>query len=285
MNSKQVEATVNNPTAGDSLGSAKSLLESYSKGSNVQFMKEMYENSKKLDPNAECPSCAGMPEKTCEVCGQGKIMKVVDYLQIESEQIFDNLGIPPYIAKDAYNSATLLSDKKHLADNTAFQMYCSKTDRLLESFTRGNPLMCSIFVGAPSGFGKEHLVYSIMLAGMDNGLTVFPYIDLSEAQQLINSYEKGKDDDPIRTQIKFTDIDLYNSDICILKVPHSENQLSYQTALTVIDRRARRGKSTIIVSRYPFKYFTLRDSTKEFQGIISNTSIRPKNIQLIEFIK
>ena len=56
-------------------------------------------------------------------------------------------------------------------------------------------------------------------------------------------------------------------------------------ALQIIDRRARRNKSTIIVSRYHLKYFTMLDSFKEVAGIISENITRPKNLKVIEFFK
>lgn len=265
----------------------KEIKNSIESNGNIAFAKEMYAEMLADDPKAVCPSCGGRPKgkKVCDVCGAGKYAKKIDYFRLENEGILQRLYIPEFFTRETYSKNILLAEKEHLKDNGAFQMYLDKVDRLIGAIGRGTKLESSLFISAPSGFGKEHMVYTLMCIALDRGLTVFPYIDLAEAEALMTSFEEGNDKDPIRESITFTDLELYESDVCILKVPHANNSHSFKTALKVIDRRARRNKSTIIISRYHIRYFAMLDSFKEIEGIINPNSSRPKNLKVIEFTK
>ncbi|MER2114279.1 MAG: hypothetical protein ABS904_00820 [Solibacillus isronensis] len=272
---------------GSFTGVSSEIKQAVESGDTMGLMKKLYAEKIAKDPKASCPSCGGRPigKKVCEICGAGKSIEKIDYFRLENEGVLEKLYIPEDFTRDTYDKNVLLQAKEHLKDNPSFVGFLEKLDRLMTFVGRGGKLESSLFISAPSGFGKEHFVYTLLCIALEKGMTVFPYIDLAEAESLITSYESGSPKDDIRQAIQFTDLEMYEADLCILKVQHSNNGHAYKTALNIIDKRARRGKSTVIVSRYNIRYFAMLDNFKEIEGIIDPNSKRPKNLKVIEFTK
>lgn len=248
----------------------------------ISFLKRSYEEIKKKNPKAVCPSCGGKPLKgqTCEVCGAGESLTKLAFIEDITEEVRSELFIPEKYKKITFDSSKLLMDKKELEKKEDFQQYVKILDAILSHINVGKLELSSLYIHAPSGFGKETFAYTAIQLALLNNLTVFPYLDLSEVQRLISAYETGNMRDPVIKDIGFSDIDLYTSDLCILKVPHNNMLNSYKVMLQVIDRRARRGLPTIIMSRYNFKYFTSLDKFKEVEGIVSYNNPSPKNLRV-----
>lgn len=258
------------------------------------FIKEIYLEMKKKDPNAVCPSCGGKPMKgeSCTTCGKGNLSEDITNIDEMSEQVVQELFIPEKYLKEKFNSSVLKSSHEDLQDNQSFNKYTRLLDSILDRINRGVLEKSSLYISAPSGFGKETFAYTAIQLAKSRGLTVFPYLDLMEANRLMEAYEqmdmkeslkRRKEKFPIIEDIKFTDLDMYRSDLCILKVPHSNvSMTNYQIMLKIIDRRARRGLPTITLSRYNFNFFTMLDTQKETAGIISYNNPSHKNLQVFE---
>lgn len=263
----------------------KDLNLSISKNGTDDYLKTLYKTMKEKDPKAKCPSCGGKPMKgnICKVCGSGEHTNDIEQMEEPTLEVMETLFIPEKYKKERFNSSKLREGHEELKGSKSFETYVKVLDGILGRINSGINEKASLYISAPSGFGKETFAYTAIQVAKSRGLTVFPYLDLMEVNRLITAYETGKMKDAIVEDIKFTDIDLYRSDVCILKVPHNNiSMTNYKVLLQVIDRRSRRGLPTIVLSRYNFKYFTALDSAKETEGIVSYNNPSPKNLQVFE---
>lgn len=250
-----------------------------------KYLAELYKTMLEKNPNAKCPTCGGAPMKgkTCPTCGSGS--KSVDLTQMEETpvEVMEELFIPSKYRQDKFVISKLKSSHENLIGNKSFEQYTKLLDSVLGRINNGVLEKASLYISAPSGFGKETFAYTALQLAKSRGLTVFPYLDLMEVSRLISAYDNGKMQDPIVKDIKFTDTDLYRSEVCILKVPHNNVSMNnYKVLLQVIDRRSRRGLPTILLSRYKFNYFTALDYSEETKGILSYNNPSPKNLQVFE---
>lgn len=260
----------------------KKVMEGYS--SQTEMLRDIYQKSLQRDPNAKCPSCGGKPfaGETCKVCDSGAVLDKLFLTETVPAEQKDALFIPTKYHSEKFQAHKLIENHTNLKDSKSFNKYVKYLDRILAQTETGSLQLSSLYIHAPSGFGKETFAYTLLQVGMLAGLTVFPYLDLSEVSRLITAYESGNRKDDIVKSIGYSDVDLYTAELCVLKVPHFDSLNSYKVMLAVIDRRARRGLPTIILSRYSYKYFTSFDTYKEVDGILGYDNVSPKNLRVVE---
>lgn len=252
--------------------------------SRIKMLRETYLKRKEANPNATCPSCGGMSKSNskCPVCESGgAVEKIVMKQEVELETA-EKLFIPNYYVGKVFNPDEIRRSHPSLNGVKEFEDYLGMLSLITDQMNRKSLQLSSLFISAPGGFGKEHFAYSLLQIAVTNGLTVFPYFDLGEVGRLLNAYEERNYRDSIIKDTKFTDVDLANAQVCILKVPHSNNLESYKIAMKVIDRRSRRGLSTIIMSRYNYNYFTTLDKFGEMDSMKAYDNVSPKNIRRVE---
>lgn len=261
------------------------------KDNNTKMLREAYLKRKEADPNATCPSCGGMSKgkSKCPVCESGgAVEKIVMKEEIELETA-EKLFIPNHYVGKVFNADKVRQSHNSLTGVKEFEDYLEMLTLITEQMNRKSLQLSSLFISAPGGFGKEHFAYSLLQIAVTNGLTVFPYLDLGEVGRLLTAYEdtnfkekKNRFRDAIIKDVKFTDVDLATAQVCVLKVPHSDNLESFRIAMKVIDRRSRRGLPTIILSRYPYGYFTSFDTYREMDALKAYDDVSPKNIRRVE---
>lgn len=251
--------------------------------SKLDVLKEAYRKMKEKNPNATCPSCGGMRmgNKVCEVCGAGSAKEKIVMKQEVMMETAEKLFIPNHYVNKVFDAQKVREQHPSLSGTKELENYLSMLSLITDQLNNKYTQLSSLFISAPPGFGKEHFAYSLLQIAVTNGMTVFPYLDLGEVNRLVSAYERNNTKD-ITKDIKFTDVDLYTAKVCVLKVPHSDNFESYKTALKIIDRRARRGLSTIILSRYNFKFFTSYDTFGEMKSLVKYDAVSPKNVRVIE---
>lgn len=264
---------------------AQNLMNEVETEGTVNPLKQIFQSMLEKDPNAVCPSCRFKPlTGTCSVCGTGKVVVSKNFEETPLSEV-DRFFIPHKYRKEKFSSATLTEHKKDIANNASFIEYKKVLDAILVRISSGQIENRSYYISAPAGFGKETFAYTVLQMAMANGMTIFPYIDLGEAERLMNAYQTNHKDDPIKDDIGFSDVELYTAKVVILKVPHNNvASFLYKAMLTIIDRRARRGLPTIILSRYRLNYFTSLDTNGEVRNIVSYSKPSAKNLQVFEVI-
>lgn len=255
-------------------------------------LKEIYKSMLAKNPNAKCPSCGGKPlkSKICGVCNAGSISKDIDIIDTLTEEETDRLLIPKKYKTEKFNSDILKSDYNHLMiedrEKISFSIYTKILDSILTRISNHKLEKSSLYISAPSGMGKETFAYSLLQLAKSKGMTVFPYLDLLEVRRFIEAFELHNFKDPIIESVGFKDVDLYNAEVCVLKVPTTQSEegfhQAYKTMLQVIDRRARKDLPTIILSREYARYFFAYDKMNQVAGIIKYNNPSPKNLQVYE---
>lgn len=272
---------------------AKSLLDIMNGNGRLDMLKRIHAEQSSKDPNYKCISCGGEPVlgTICEVCGAGSVQDTLKKVATIEEPVVKKLLIPDSYQGVQFDSLKLAADFPDLQKEKSFNDYLSLCNSLLHGLNRRELKNMSLFISAPSGFGKMTFAYSFLQLAEVLGYKTFPYLDLLEVKRLIDAYETGNHlqpkfrQDPILEYVGFSDVDLYDADVCILKVPNGhEMHGTYKVMLQVIDRRARRGKTTIILSRYGIQQLIYMDGLKETQGIMSYNNPTPKNLQTYEVI-
>lgn len=251
----------------------------------LTMLKNIYAEAKKLDENAVCPSCNGKPFKgeTCPICLKGSYeFEKVSIQEVNTDKMKE-LSIPEYYIGKDFNPNILKDEYKELNGREDFNTYLNVMDKVLSILSKGSLPKLSLYISAPSGFGKMTFVYNALQVAKNCGLTVAPYIDLLEAKMLIEACEDYKKPQDIIKDLGFRDTVLYKSDVCFIKVPPTiDSVMNIQTLLKIMDRRARRGLATIIISRYSFKYFTSYDYSNEFGGLRNTNYVSPKTLQVYD---
>lgn len=251
--------------------------------SRMESLREAYRKMKEKNPNATCPSCGGMRRGNlvCEVCGSGSAKETIVMKKEVMLETAEELFIPNHYVNKVFDAQKVREQHPSLSGTKELEGYLQMLTMITDQLNNKSTQLSSLFISAPAGFGKDHFAYSLLQIAVTNEMTVFPYLDLGEVNRLISAYERNNTKD-IRKDIRYTDIDLYTAKVCVLKVPHSDNLESYKTALKVIDRRARRGLSTIILSRYNFNFFTSYDKFGETKSLVKYDAVSPKNLRIIE---
>ena len=236
-----------------------------------------------------CRTCGdyGMSPQ-CPKCG-----KVTGSIQVESLDHIQKAveGIKTYTPKEygnvIFDADKLKNSHMDLVNNEAFLNYCTSLHKMYEHITKGLPLPRSVLIYAPQNFSKQHWVYAAQQAAIKSSMSVIPYMDLLEMKRLIDCYEsRAIYDDVVKYYAGVTDMSIYDADLCIIKVPVGVKYLeAYRMMLLILDRRGRRGKNTIFISRYSLAALTELDTFGDFKSCFNLDNNKTKNLVYIPYIR
>lgn len=157
-------------------------------------------------------------------------------------------------------------------------IYASYMESLYKEVTSLKPMCKNIFVSSPAQTGKTVFVYSCMSFLFKKRIPIFPYFDVNELECIMRDLDKGK-----KCKYVNEDVDafnLYESEILFTKIPEKLEYSTAETLATLIDRRVRRSRSTIIMSTKSWSDVLTMDKAnvlKELAGDGSFKSILVKN--------
>jgi hypothetical protein len=138
-------------------------------------------------------------------------------------------------------------------------------------------LKCSNqFISSPINHSKSVFAYSCLQAMFRRGEQVFPYLDSKEVSAVMRDLE-GFRSMGIIQDIKTELALLHTVEYVFIKLVPGEY---YRDLITLIERRVRRGKSTIILSSYSWGYLEKTDQSNtlvHLQGDGSFNTVKVNN--------
>lgn len=148
-------------------------------------------------------------------------------------------------------------DKSYLAGYMELE-YGEYLEELSRNIINTRLTSKNIFISSPMDRGKSVFAYYCMQALYRKGLSVFPYLDILEIRRLMfeaDNYGKTDFADELRVSLK----SLYEVPYLFVRVPLGKTYNVYDSLVLLIQRRVRRGKSTIILSQENWESFVEND--------------------------
>lgn len=205
-----------------------------------------------------CPDCG----KTIEFSGNAPVTV--------TKEIMDTLYIPEYYQTVTWDPKALEREHIHLTSHRGFQAYISQLDKVYQLFKSGQLIPRSFMVTAPSRRGKHIWAYSCLKQALSHGYKVVPILDTSEWRRLnIISTERAylKDTSLYGCTIE----EIITADIVFLTVDHDNFKGAYRAVESLLDKRQRRGKCTVIISRYTPEQISILDFDDDFKNTFDKT--------------
>lgn len=217
-----------------------------------------------------CLSCndKGTPNG-CPVCGKTtQIKKIVPDFKVNEEM----LSIIPERYRDVWNSDIIREKFMEYQNDPQLDVYLRKLDELVEVFQKGMLPKNSSIIMSTIGLGKTRLAYYCMALALEHGYTVAPLFDnteyrrlnmLSTDNQLYKEFLKNNKHLPTIEKI-------VQADVCFMTIDPCNYKEAYQDIMSLLSKRDRLGKTTIILSCFTVNQITYSDYTHMFLRLVTN---------------
>lgn len=222
----------------------------------------------KLVADGYCFVCgnSGFYDRDCPSCGREAKNRSLnldfrdnanDYVTESGMQV-----IPDHYKGVIWSGEVLKSTKTDLENDYNFKSFVDGMEAINSVFARGLLSRQSAIIIAPAGFSKMIFAYSCMQRAVDNGFTVAPLLDTVEIKRVLTL----AGDNPSYRVSKTINYDEYiMSDVLFATVTKlAAREWAFETIQELIDRRARKGLSTFIVSRYDLSEISRKDYSNQF---------------------
>lgn len=192
----------------------------------------------------------------CLTCGgKHKLIDGSPCPDCSDEIDFDTIDIIGLEVPDQYRG--LKFDKDFLAGymDAAYGEYL---EELAQDIISTRLTSKTIFISSPIGRGKSVFAYYCMQSLYRKDIPVFPYLDVLEIRRLMNEADNyGKTDfaDELGVSVR----SLYEVPYLFVRIPSEKSYNVYDSLITLIQRRVRRGKSTILLSQDTWDIFVEND--------------------------
>lgn len=222
----------------------------------------------------QCTSCGGygLPEG-CPKCGkvEGSGLDNFD-LEIIQKTYADIIPyIPIRYEKIEFSKDELLSSHYDLKNSVYFNRYVDFLYKSYNDLKKGILPVQSAFVYAPIGFGKAVWAYSMIRIAISLRYSAVPLFDTTEIAAMFDNQINKKNEFMFKNKSYNID-DLVNSDICIVKIDANKN--TPNVICSLMDKRSRRGLSTIFISRVSSKYISTFDDYGQFSRLLITNDIQ-----------
>lgn len=222
-------------------------------------------------------------EKYCFVCGnQGFFDKVCPGCGREPKQISMNLdkrkdseeyvkkvtvaGIPSLYAGIMWDPQILRDSKPEKSSDFSFDRFVQQLEKINSVFARGMIPQKSAIIIAPAGYSKMVFAYSCLQRALDNGFTIAPILDTVEIKRFLTL----SGDNPNYSIGDLTYDKYIMSDVLFATVTKLQaHEWAFQAIEELLDRRARKGLGTFIISRFSLTEISKRDYSDQFSVIAS----------------
>ena len=182
----------------------------------------------------------------CKHCGtyreKGPTNQEVE--DMDKVKDFYNILIPRQYLDIIFSKSTLFASNPELYDLKAYRVYGDVLQTVYDRIREGNLPNKSAFIYAPSRNGKQTFVYSCMKELVKKDIPVFPYLDVIELKKFLEVKGESK------LFPFWKEEEVYTTPLLFIKVPYQFNKYN-RFLLDLLDRRARYGNITYIISRYP----------------------------------
>ena len=144
------------------------------------------------------------------------------------------------------------------------ESYARKLQNIYDEVATGKWLNHNVVIASPINHSKTILAYSCMELLFRQGSTVFPLMDLLEIKRVLLDMDYG------RAQLH--DVEnpeyIYTTPILFTKIPKIFDYSVVDIFATLLDRRVRRGLSTIFLYDGYWAYLTNCDNTGTLAGLM-----------------
>lgn len=207
----------------------------------------------------------GMPEG-CPECG--KVLQTAHAVAAEVTPAQQkSLGIPEYYQDKIWDKTILEKSYVNASSDMLFQKYTTQLTRIYDMFAAGRIPQKSFIVIAPRNSGKLVWAYSCIKQALAHGYTATPIIDNTQLKRL-NIISSDRISSKFLKQVPYSIEDFLYSDVVFLTIDPDNFQTSYRTIDSIINKRARCGKPTFILSRYSLSQMSLLDYTDSFSDVV-----------------
>lgn len=226
-----------------------------------------------VDKKGFCFVCGnkGLEGKECPSCGRAPKDSSLNFEFREDVTPFvkkiDAFGIPDTYRGVIWSADVLMHDKPEFEDNYNFKHFVEMLQKINGLFEQGVLSPKSAIIIAPAGFSKMIFAYSCMQRALDYGFSVAPLLDTVELKRLIYLSSEN----PNYRMYGSINYDKYvMSDVCFVTVTKAQQRSwAYEIIQEIIDKRARKGLSTFVISRFDLSEITAQDKSNSFEAITS----------------
>lgn len=167
--------------------------------------------------------------------------------------------------------------------NAVTPEYPDELINLQENILRAMVLKRNHFLYAPPNSSKTVFVYSVLQQLYVYNVNIYPYLDLNELKLVLSMLDSNSKDIPYLRDTFVDPYTLFEVPVLFVKTPIRSDGGTYETLRTILDRRARRGLGTIIVSDIPWQAFILRDRFRYISSLVGSGDY--KTIYLREYAR
>lgn len=250
-------------------------------------------NKKLIDERGFCFICGnnGFLDKVCPSCGREPVKASMNLDVKEDVTEFvakiEKFGVPLEYKGIMWDAGTLRKYKSSLENDGNFDKYVNQLDKVNQVFCKGLIPSKSVIITSPPSFSKTLFAYSCIQRALDNGFSVAPLLDTMDLKRLLVLAA----DRPQYKLYNRIDYDSYITvDVCFVKVTKlPQHEYAFSVIQELIDKRARFGLGTIVLSDYSLAEIAKKDRDNQFDslmatGIVDNYKY-PAIIKYTEYLK
>lgn len=231
----------------------------------------------------ECLACGGKGSPGgCKICG--KELQTYIFL-IPEEASPEILAKIPKAYREPWNIEVLREKYSAYMCSQAAKNYFASIDNLVTLFSRGQLPRKTNLITSSVGLGKTRLAYTCMTLAEAHGFTVGPLIDNTEYRRLNNlSTDVQLYKDFLKYNKHLPNIEVVTqSDVQFMTIDPTNFKDAYLDILSLVSKRDRQGKSTIVISCFTVDQLAMFDRSKQFVNSVLNTKLTDtKQIKLLE---
>lgn len=233
-------------------------------------------NEKNLVSNGYCFKCAnhGFLDKVCPACGREPTRVSMNFdVRKDTEEFVKKVsvaGIPALYQGVMWDAEILRDSKREKERDISFDNFVKQLSKINDIFVSGLLPQKSAIIIAPAGYSKMVFAYSCLQRALDNGFSIAPIFDTVEIKRFLTLagdnpnhklYDSISYEDYIMADVLFA---------TVTKLPSRE--WAYEALEELIDRRARKGLSTFVLSRFSLMDISKRDKSNQFSAIATSVS-------------
>lgn len=205
-----------------------------------------------------CPSCG-------KILGQ-EIRETSSFLE---SGVSSELHIPESYMQIEWSKRTLERTHPNYTSNPNFVRFADTMEKVLEEFKYGRIPNQSALLIAGKGFSKQIWAYTCMRYAQNAGYSVVPYLDTSELKFINHATASGISSKELRSYPSM--LDIIESDVMFLTVDPDNYGTALRTIDSLLSKRARRSKSTFVLSRATIRQMCWFESTQNYSAYLEPT--------------
>lgn len=154
----------------------------------------------------------------------------------------------------------------HLVPKDVNPAYAEELRKIHSAVISGTWENHNVVIASPVNHSKTILAYSCMESLVRVGLQVFPIYDLLEIKRIMLDMDLGRE--------QFHEVEsperLYTAPVVFVKIPRLLDWAVYDTFATLLDRRVRRGNSTIFLYDGVWSFLASGDKSGTLLGLMGD---------------